>query len=164
MTLFKELYGTGRLVSDWAADIRRHSAGMKIEATIADHDAEDRATLDAAGIPTIPAYKAVTPGIEAVQKRLRKEGDGRPRLLFAADAIVRRDPRPGRGPQAHLHDRGDRGLHVGADGSGPGAEGRASQGQRSRHGRARYACAYVDGLGGAGDATWGADPLGDDWS
>jgi len=91
--LYRELYGTGRIVSDWAKDIERYSAGERIEWTVADHDAEDRATLDAAGIRTYPAHKMVKPGIEAVQKRLRKEKDGRPRLFIMKGCTVSRDPR-----------------------------------------------------------------------
>jgi hypothetical protein len=91
--LYRELYGTGRLVSDWAGDIAVLSHGERIEWTVADHDAEDRATLDACGIPTLPAHKAVKPGIEAVQKRLRKADDGKPRLFMLKGCTVSRDPR-----------------------------------------------------------------------
>lgn len=91
--LYRELYGTGRIVSDWAGDIERHGGGERIEWTVADHDAEDRATLDACGIRTLPAHKAVKPGIEAVQKRLRKQADGKPRLYIMKGCTVSRDPR-----------------------------------------------------------------------
>jgi phage terminase large subunit len=93
LCLYRELYGTGRLVSDWAIDINRHSAGESVEWTVADHDAEDRATLDSCGIPTLPAHKAVKPGIEAVQKRLRRAGDGKPRLFVLKGCTVERDSR-----------------------------------------------------------------------
>jgi hypothetical protein len=62
MYRYRELYRTKTLVSDAAAEILRLSAGETIEATIADHDAEDRATLHRAGIETIPAFKAVEQG------------------------------------------------------------------------------------------------------
>lgn len=91
--LYRELYGTGRIVSDWAADIHRHSAGERIEYTVADHDAEGRATLEAEGIDTITANKDVTPGIEAVTKRMRTGDDGRPRLFIVRGCTVDRDPR-----------------------------------------------------------------------
>jgi phage terminase large subunit len=87
------MYGVGCLVSDWAQAILDADRVEPIEWTVADHDAEDRATLDAAGIPTLPAHKAVKPGIEAVQKRLRKAGDGRPRLFIHRGCTVARDPR-----------------------------------------------------------------------
>lgn len=91
--LYRELYGSGRIVSDWAADIASLSKDEPIEWTVADHDAEDRATLEVAGIPTIPAHKAVKPGIEAVQRRLRKQADGKPRLYIMKGCTVERDPR-----------------------------------------------------------------------
>jgi phage terminase large subunit len=87
------LYATGRIVSDWAVDINRHSEGERIEWTVADHDAEDRATLDACGILAYPAHKAVKPGIELVQQRLRRAGDGKPRLFIMRGCTVSRDPR-----------------------------------------------------------------------
>lgn len=90
---YRELYATQRLVNDHAGDITRLSRGESYTATIADHDAEDRATLHAAGIDTIPAYKAVGVGIQAVQDRLRPAGDGRPRLFLLRDSLVARDER-----------------------------------------------------------------------
>lgn len=90
---YRELYRTQSLVSDHAADILRHSAGERYVATIADHDAEDRATLHAAGIPTVAAYKAVGVGIQAVQSRLAPAGDGRPRLFLLRDSLIGRDER-----------------------------------------------------------------------
>jgi PBSX family phage terminase large subunit len=91
--LYRELYGPGRLVSDWATLINELGRGERIEWTTADHDAEDRATLEASGIRTVPAFKSVQPGIEAVQKRLRKQGDGRPRLYVFKGCVVERDAR-----------------------------------------------------------------------
>jgi len=91
--LYRELYGPGRLVSDWAALINRLGEGEKIEWTTADWDAEDRATLNACGIVNVGARKEVQPGIEAVQKRLRKQDDGRPRLFAFRNCVVERDAR-----------------------------------------------------------------------
>jgi len=51
---------------------------------VADHDAEDRATLHAAGILTTPARKDIAAGIAAVKKRLIVQPDGRPRLVIHA--------------------------------------------------------------------------------
>jgi PBSX family phage terminase large subunit len=90
---YREIYRTQRLVEDHAADIARLSGGERYEATIADHDAEDRATLRARGIATVPAYKAVSVGIQGVQARLAKAGDGRPRLFLLRDSLVGTDPR-----------------------------------------------------------------------
>jgi phage terminase large subunit len=60
-------------------------------ATICDHDAEDRATLERWGIKTTKADKSIRPGIEAVQQRLRLDSDGRARLYFFRDALVEED-------------------------------------------------------------------------
>jgi hypothetical protein len=91
--LYRELYGVGRIVADWAAEIDRLDEDERIEWTVADHDAEDRATLESLEIASRPAIKAVKPGIEAVQLRLRKQGDGKPRLFILKGATVERDPR-----------------------------------------------------------------------
>lgn len=82
----------------WIVDARTRKPGAstlreKIQSTVADHDAEDRATLLNHGIVTIPANKAISPGIQAVQKRLRKAGDGLPRLFVVDDSLVERDER-----------------------------------------------------------------------
>lgn len=88
---YRQIYMTGRLVEDHARQIIDLSRGEHIEATVADHDAEDRATLERYGIPTIPAVKDISPGLQAVAARLRKAGDGRPRLFFVRDALVETD-------------------------------------------------------------------------
>jgi phage terminase large subunit len=40
---------------------------------------------------TVAATKTVSDGIQAVQARLKVQGDGQPRLLICRDAIVERD-------------------------------------------------------------------------
>lgn len=92
MYLDRELYGTKRLVSDWAKLVVRHTGDETIEATPADWDAEDRATMEAGDVRTTPAFKGVKEGIEAVQLRLRKADDGRPRIYFLDDSLIERDP------------------------------------------------------------------------
>jgi hypothetical protein len=91
MYLYRELYHTGRTVAEHAALVNALSAGEAIEATVADHDAEDRATLLLAGIGTVPADKAVSPGVQAVEARLAAAGDGRPRLFVVKNCLVERD-------------------------------------------------------------------------
>lgn len=92
MYLYREIYKTRQLVEDLAPQIIRLSEDEDIEATVADHDAEDRATLERHGISTIPAEKDVTPGIQAVQARLTKQADGKPRLYIVRGALVEVDP------------------------------------------------------------------------
>ena len=89
--LYREIYMSHRIVEDHARHILALSAGESIYATIADHDAEDRATLSRYGIETLPAMKSVTLGIQAVQQRLRDAGDGKPRLYVMEGALVEPD-------------------------------------------------------------------------
>jgi len=89
--LYRELYQTQTLVSDLADRITALSDGEFIEATVADHDAEGRATLLAHGIQTVPAKKEIVTGIQAVQNRLAPAGDGTPRLFLLRDSLVSRD-------------------------------------------------------------------------
>jgi PBSX family phage terminase large subunit len=91
--LYREIYRTQRLVKDHAGQIRELSQGEFIEESVSDHDAEDRATLDELGIPTVPAKKSISRGIQAVQARLRVQPDGKPRLFILRDSLVERDPR-----------------------------------------------------------------------
>ncbi len=88
---YREIYETKRLVEDLAKEIVALSEGERITETVADHDAEGRATLQRHGVPTVAADKSVLTGIEAVQKRLRIQGDGKPRLFEMRDSLVRMD-------------------------------------------------------------------------
>lgn len=89
----QEIYRARRLVEDHARDILQLTAkSPRPAAVICDHDAEDRATFERhAGVRTVAAFKAVSPGIEAVQARLRLAGDGRPRLYIMRDTVTERD-------------------------------------------------------------------------
>lgn len=93
---YREIYETGRLVEDLAAKILNVCAAELDHwprALICDHDAEDRATLERhLGIPTLPAYKSVAPGIQAVQSRLNVRKSGKPGLVFMEGALVSIDP------------------------------------------------------------------------
>lgn len=86
--LYRELYKTQQLVEDWATDINRLSQGETYQHTLADHDAEGRATLEKRGIRTTAANKAVQDGIQVVQVRLNPAHDGRPRLYIFRDCRV----------------------------------------------------------------------------
>jgi phage terminase large subunit len=89
--LYREIYKTQTLVEDHARDIIRLSEGEYIEKSVADHDAEDRATLERYGVYTVPAKKDVSPGIQAVKQRLVKSGDGKPRLYVMRGALIEED-------------------------------------------------------------------------
>ena len=94
MYLYREMYMTRRTVRVHARQIHEHT-DRKVEATVADHDAEDRATLEENDIYTDLADKRVMPGIQKVQERLKVQGDGKPRLFIMRDAVVESDWRLG---------------------------------------------------------------------
>lgn len=95
-----EIYYTRRLVEDHAERIKSllyypsgQPRGLLPRAIYADHDAEDRATLERKlGLSTRPAAKGVSDGIQAVQSRLKVQPDGKPRLFIRRGAVVERDP------------------------------------------------------------------------
>lgn len=91
MYLYREIYMTGRTVRAHAAKINELSSGERYEVTLADHDAEDRATLEECGISTQAAVKEISPGIQAVEERLKLAGDGSPRLYVMRGALVELD-------------------------------------------------------------------------
>lgn len=91
LLLYREVYHTRRTVKAHAADVNRLSAKERYEVNLADHDAEDRATLAENGIQTISANKALRPGLDAVAERLKDAGNGKPRLFVFRDALVERD-------------------------------------------------------------------------
>ncbi len=105
--LYRELYQTKRTVDGHAAVILDAVAPVQTEgssrsgrtwteprprAVVCDHDAEGRAVLERElELSTVPAHKAVSEGIQAVQVRLKPAGDGRPRLFILRGALLRRD-------------------------------------------------------------------------
>ena len=91
---YREIYRTKTLVEDHARKILEVTKDEpKPRAIICDHDAEGRATLERhLDMRTTAAYKAVSPGIQAVEARLRKAGDGRPRIFYLRDSLVQADP------------------------------------------------------------------------
>jgi PBSX family phage terminase large subunit len=96
--MYREIYMTKRLVEDHARQIKHVSrwgeqGGDPLpREIITDHDVEDYMTLQRhLGLMTMPAYKSVSDGIQAVASRLRPAGDGRARLFYFEDALVERD-------------------------------------------------------------------------
>lgn len=90
--LYREMVSTKRLVEDWAGLIKSQPDFDKINLIVTDHDAEDRATLDKhLERYSQPAVKDISPGIQAMAARLKRAGDGRPRLFVMRDALITRD-------------------------------------------------------------------------
>lgn len=94
--LTHEIARRQRLVEDHARDIlelMQANDWKRPEAIVCDHDSEDRATLERhLKMPTIPARKAVSRGVQLTQARVRPAGDGRPRLLVFRNAYLNTDP------------------------------------------------------------------------
>lgn len=88
---YREIYMSGRTVREHAEQINAYSEGESYIATVADHDAEDRATLREHGIYTVAARKDVRLGIERTQERFQVQGDGRPRIFFLRDSLIEPD-------------------------------------------------------------------------
>jgi phage terminase large subunit len=113
--LVQEIHKSGDLVEDHARKIRELCGWGAIDSTtghtlpytgppvagwytkkpylvLCDHDAEDRATLDRhLGIPTRPANKNVSDGLQVTAARFRPDGQGRARIMFMRDAGRVRD-------------------------------------------------------------------------
>lgn len=89
--LFNEIYMTKRTINTHAPKIKAMIEGKRITAIIADHDAEDRATLHEHGLMTIAAKKDISVGIQAVEDRLKIQADGKPRLYIVEDACIEYD-------------------------------------------------------------------------
>lgn len=91
MYLYRELVVVKTITEDFAAAIRHHSHGERISVTVADSGAaEDRATLHKYGVPSTTVNKDIRLGIEVVQRQMRVQGDGKPRLMVFEDSLVER--------------------------------------------------------------------------
>jgi phage terminase large subunit len=152
--LYRELYMTGRLAEDHARQIVQLTGEERIEATVADHDAEDRATLARYGVETMPAYKAVTVGIQAVAARLAATKNGKPRLYVMEGVLVERDEAlaNAKKPTCTLDEFENYAWPKGADGKIVKEE----PVKVYDHGMdaCRYAVAYLDNIADADNAGW----------
>ncbi len=83
--IYDEHYEAQRLIPDHATAIKRR--GGEYGATIADHDAQERAELASCGIATQAARKDVAIGIQRVAERLVVQKDGYPRLFITANCL-----------------------------------------------------------------------------
>jgi len=81
--IYREHYKAATRTAEHAEIIKRLSGQERYFATVADHDAADRAELESLGIRSDPASKGVLAGIQAVKSRLALQGDGRPRIYFS---------------------------------------------------------------------------------
>ena len=79
---YAEHYQNQQLLKYHADKIHAYSNGDSFISTVADHDAQGRRELANLGIQTIPARKAVNEGIESVQRAIKIQGNGKPRLTI----------------------------------------------------------------------------------
>lgn len=92
--MYREVYMSSRIVEDHAKQILSLSEGETIDATLADHDREDRETLAKHGVQSIPANKIeILAGIDLVKGRLRAKGNGRAGMYFLRGCTVELDSR-----------------------------------------------------------------------
>lgn len=89
--MYREIYMSHRIVEDHAKQIKALTGSENIDVSYADHDAEDRATLQKYGISTVAARKNVSSGIQEVYSRLSFDERGKSRLYFFKNALVETD-------------------------------------------------------------------------
>lgn len=112
LVIYRQLYRSKKIVEDHAKDIASASGWFHLlprdherykprpddaadplpRDVIADHDAEDRATLERhLGLMITPAHKSVSDGIQAVASRFRLAGDDKPRITIFRNCLYERD-------------------------------------------------------------------------
>lgn len=94
----REIYMTRRTVSEHADRMREINEDdfgdpLFVKRCICDTDAEDQATLRAAGFKTKSAKKSIIPGIQAVTEHLSLDPDDNARLYLMRGALVEVDER-----------------------------------------------------------------------
>lgn len=90
-------YAANVRMTQWVPMLKKELPTLECP-IVTDHDAMERAELAAGGVPTCMARKDKTPGIEAVQRALMPNLDGKPRLYFVLhpDAEAPTHPLTGR--------------------------------------------------------------------
>lgn len=85
--VYNEHYQSRETLAYHAEKIKQKSRTEKYRVTWADHDSQDRHEFAQLGIPTMPAQKDIHLGIEAVQKILKVQPDGKPRLFIFKNCV-----------------------------------------------------------------------------
>jgi len=150
MFMYREMYMGSRIVEDHAKQINSLSGDEYFEASVADHDAEDRATLERHGISTSAAVKTIRGGIDAVTARLKKQRDGRPSLFVFRDSLAELDAdlEDRKRPVCTPHEFEAYVWPTVKEGAANARNPREVPLDRDDHGMdaMRYAVAYVDGI------------------
>ncbi len=85
--VYAEHYQARETLAYHAERIKQISGNEKYLTTWADHDSQDRYEFKQMGISTVAAKKDVHLGIEAVQKTLKVQPDGKPRLFIFKNCV-----------------------------------------------------------------------------
>ena len=95
MILYREIYRTRMAIEDLSADLVGYNAeDRKLGARTAQFMYDHAGGVRLKGVPCRPANKSVEAGLKVVNQRLRKAGDGRPRMVLWRTARVHpADPR-----------------------------------------------------------------------
>lgn len=91
MYLYREIYHTHLIVEDVVKMIKPYVKSEHVRSIVADHDAEDRATLARHGLSTVQAQKEISPGVQAVQSRMRLAENEKTRIYFFENALLQKD-------------------------------------------------------------------------
>ena len=85
--MYREIYMTRRIVKEHAKEIKKYCEIDEMDAeAVCDHDAEDRATLEDAGIGTSAAKKERLAGQQIVYEKFAHD-----KIFFFEDALVEKD-------------------------------------------------------------------------
>ena len=88
----REVYRTQKTIDWWIAEAKKLKTDFSIENFICDPSEPGYIKqFRDAGLPTIEAINDISPGIDAVQQRLRIPDDKRPRLVFLRGGLIDRD-------------------------------------------------------------------------
>jgi hypothetical protein len=162
MYLVHEVFRSRKLIDWWAQKGLEIQAAYRPSVFVCDpSEPAYIQQLNDSGLHAIGAYNDQHHGIQAVAQRLAIQPDGRPRLFLFRDAVTDPDidlverKKPWSTDQeidGYVWARGKDDKPV-----------KEEPVKLNDHGcdALRYAVAYVDDLGGAGEATWAPDPFAD---
>lgn len=92
MFRYREIYMTGRLVSQHVLTMKKYGPPKEVECCVTDHEAQERLILKEAGYAVRPADKGNKKlGLQRVANRLEPAADGRPRIFFLEDSLIEVD-------------------------------------------------------------------------
>lgn len=92
MYLVHEVYQTKKTIDWWIDRAKEIESIFEVETFVCDpSEPAFISQFNANGLHAIKANNDISPGIQAVQRRLSKAGDGKPRLFMMRGALVQAD-------------------------------------------------------------------------